>query len=38
MIRYEIEKGLFNGDYEVKDLPQIWNDKYEEYLGVRPAK
>lgn len=36
MIRYEIEKGLFNGDYEVKDLPQIWNDKYEEYLGVRP--
>ncbi|MCZ2258366.1 carboxypeptidase M32 [Sporosarcina sp. G11-34] len=36
MIRYEIEKGLFNGDLEVKDLPQIWNDKYEEYLGVRP--
>ncbi len=36
MIRYEIEKGLFNGDFEVKDLPQIWNDKYEEYLGVRP--
>lgn len=36
MIRYEIEKGLFNGDYEVKDLPDIWNDKYEEYLGIRP--
>jgi carboxypeptidase Taq len=36
MIRYEIEKGLFNGNYEVKDLPQIWNEKYEEYLGVRP--
>ncbi|WP_342512177.1 carboxypeptidase M32 [Sporosarcina sp. FSL K6-1522] len=36
MIRYEIEKGLFNGDFEVKDLPQIWNDKYEEYLGIRP--
>ena len=36
MIRYEIEKGLFNGEYEVKDLPEIWNDKYEEYLGVRP--
>ena len=33
MIRYEIEKGLFNGDLEVKDLPEIWNDKYEEYLG-----
>ena len=36
MIRYEIEKGLFNGDFEVKDLPQIWDDKYEEYLGIRP--
>ncbi|KXH82102.1 peptidase M32 [Sporosarcina sp. HYO08] len=37
MIRYEIEKGLFNGDQQVKDLPQIWNDKYEEYLGIRPS-
>ena len=36
MIRYEIEKGLFNGNLEVKNLPQIWNDKYEEYLGIRP--
>src|SRR5690606_38442045 len=25
------------GDYEVKDLPQLWNDKYEEYLGIRPS-
>ncbi|WP_275425417.1 carboxypeptidase M32 [Bacillus sp. CGMCC 1.16541] len=37
MIRYEIEKGLINGEMAVKDLPQIWNDKYEEYLGVRPS-
>lgn len=36
MIRYEIEKGLIAGDIEVKDLPQIWNDKMEEYLGIRP--
>lgn len=36
MIRYEIEKGLFNNEIEVKDLPQIWKDKYEEYLGVKP--
>lgn len=36
MIRYEIEKDLFNGDLEVKDLPKVWNDKYEEYLGIRP--
>ncbi|MGM7683642.1 carboxypeptidase M32 [Cytobacillus sp. Hm23] len=37
MIRYEIEKGLFNGEIEVKDLPEVWNNKYEEYLGVRPS-
>ncbi|WP_341201529.1 carboxypeptidase M32 [Planomicrobium okeanokoites] len=37
MIRYELEKGLFNGELEVKDLPQLWKDKYEEYLGVRPS-
>ncbi|MFE8702175.1 carboxypeptidase M32 [Cytobacillus sp. FJAT-54145] len=36
IIRYEIEKGLFNDEIEVKDLPQVWNKKYEEYLGVIP--
>lgn len=36
MIRYEIEKQLIAGEIEVSQLPQIWNDKYEEYLGVRP--
>lgn len=24
------------GDIEVKDLPQIWNEKMEEYLGITP--
>ncbi|UII54578.1 carboxypeptidase M32 [Cytobacillus spongiae] len=37
IVRYEIEKGLFNDEIEVKDLPQVWNDKYEQYLGVRPS-
>lgn len=37
MIRYEIEKGLFNGDLKVEDLPEIWNSKYEEYLGITPS-
>ncbi|MFD0051665.1 carboxypeptidase M32 [Actinomycetes bacterium NPDC127524] len=36
MIRYEIEKALFNGDLEVKDLPGVWNEKYKEYLGITP--
>ena len=36
IIRYEIEKGLFDGTVAVDQLPEIWNNKMEEYLGVRP--
>lgn len=36
LIRYEIEKMLIEEDLDVQELPQIWADKYEEYLGVRP--
>jgi carboxypeptidase Taq len=34
MIRYEIEKKVFAGELEVKDLPAEWNRLYKEYLGV----
>ena len=34
MVRYELEKQLFNGDLEPKDLPAAWNRMYQEYLGV----
>lgn len=37
MIRYEIEKGLLEDSISVGDLPQVWRDKYEQYLGVVPA-
>lgn len=42
IIRYEIEKLIVNGNPDgtpvnIGDLPKIWNDKYEEYLGIRPA-
>ncbi|GMA08316.1 carboxypeptidase M32 [Tetragenococcus halophilus subsp. flandriensis] len=37
IIRYEIEKMIFNDEVNVEDLPETWNDKYEKYLGVRPA-
>ena len=36
ILRYEIEKGLFDETIQVKDLPEVWNDKMEEYLGIRP--
>lgn len=37
LIRYEIEKMLVEEDLEIEKLPEIWADKYEEYLGVRPG-
>ena len=37
IIRYEIEKMFLEGDIDVMKLPEIWNQKYEEYLGVKPS-
>lgn len=37
MVRYEIEKGLFDGSIAVKDLPQVWREKMLEYVGVAPS-
>ncbi len=36
LVRYELEKALIEEDLDVKELPKLWADKYEEYLGVRP--
>ena len=33
LIRYEIEKMLIEEDLDVEKLPQLWADKYEEYLA-----
>lgn len=37
MIRYEIEKMIFQGTVSVDELPALWNQKYQEYLGLTPA-
>ena len=34
IIRYEIEKELFAGTLDTKDLNLVWNRKYKEYLGI----
>ncbi len=34
MIRYEIEKKIFNENLSVDNLDIIWNEMYKEYLGV----
>jgi len=36
IIRYEVEKAIFDGGAKVDDLPALWNAKYKEYLGVEP--
>ena len=36
MIRYEIEKAIFRDNVKVADLPKLWNQKMEEYLGIVP--
>ena len=36
ILRYELEKQMIGGDVSVAELPSIWNDKMEEYVGVRP--
>jgi carboxypeptidase Taq len=34
IIRFQIEKDLFADKIAVSELPEIWNQKYKEYLGV----
>ncbi len=36
MLRMELEIGLMEGKIQVKDLPEIWNSKMKEYLGIVP--
>jgi carboxypeptidase Taq len=34
LIRFELELELFEGNLELTDLPEAWNTRYKEYLGV----
>jgi carboxypeptidase Taq len=36
MLRLEMEIGMIEGKFAVKDLPEIWNAKMDEYLGIVP--
>ncbi len=37
MLRFELEEGLINGRIAVNDLPQLWNEAMDRYLGVTPT-
>ena len=34
IIRFELEQELVEGQLAIRDLPEAWNARYEEYLGV----
>ncbi len=36
ILRFEIEKDLIEGKIQVDELPEIWNTKFEELLGIVP--
>jgi carboxypeptidase Taq len=36
VVRFEIEKELMEGSIKVKEIPDIWNSKMREYLGICP--
>ena len=36
LLRFEVERALIEGEIEVGEVPEVWNEKHEEYLGFRP--
>ncbi len=35
-VRFELEQALLSGALAVKDVPEAWNAKYQDYLGITP--
>ena len=38
IIRFELERDYFAGKLTADQMRDAWNDRYEEYLGIRPQK
>lgn len=34
ILRYEIERALIDGDIEVEDIPALWDEKMQHWLGL----
>lgn len=37
IMRYKLEKALIAGDITVRDIPWLWNESMQQYLGITPA-
>lgn len=38
MLRFDLELGLLEGTINVKDLPEIWNSRFESDFGITPEE
>jgi carboxypeptidase Taq len=36
LVRFELEVEILTGQVAIKDLPEAWNAKYADYLGITP--
>ncbi|MCH2181877.1 MAG: carboxypeptidase M32 [Mariniblastus sp.] len=36
IIRFELEQAVMEGQLQTDDLPDAWNEKYQEFLGIQP--
>lgn len=34
MLRYDVERALFDGELKVSEMPSYWNELFEKYLGI----
>lgn len=37
ILRYELERDLMNGDISYNDIPELWDQKMQQYLGLSTA-
>ncbi len=37
LVRFELERALLDGGLRPSDLPDAWNEKYRQYLGITPS-
>ena len=38
ILRFELEQELLSGDVGLDELPEVWNDRMQRYLGVEPPE
>lgn len=37
LVRFELELDILHGRLDAQSLPEAWSDRYERFLGIRPA-